>query len=85
MNIQKMSLANLQGKLSRNEMKGINGGQQGLATCGYTGYCQGYEGAPTTPYDPDNTALANSLQASADAWCAHHDCCTGADCMGALA
>jgi hypothetical protein len=84
MKIQKMSLTNLQGKLTRTEMKSINGGH-GLATCGYTGYCMGYEGAPTGAYDPDNTALANVQQGLADTWCSTHTCCTGADCMGATA
>ena len=75
-------------KLSRAEMKNVlggllPGGGYGQATCSYFGTCQGYTGAPTNTYDPDNTGLANSMQNDADKWCLAHACCTNADCAGA--
>lgn len=77
---------NLGTPLSRSEMKNVVGGKlpAGQATCAFFGSCISYSGANTGPYDPDNTALANNYQTSGDEWCEAHDCCTKADCPGAV-
>ena len=71
-------------QLSRSEMKNVVGGK-GLATCTFNGSCTAYTGAPTQNYDPQDTGVANNMQADADTWCLARACCTGADCSGATA
>jgi hypothetical protein len=72
-------------KLSRVEMKNIRGGIA-MTHCSFSG-CSDLSGAPTESYDSsgdDGTIVATNFQIAADKWCRSNDCCTDADCPGAI-
>ncbi len=58
MQTQKMSLANMQGKMSRNEMKQISGGYAKNCNCS----CNGGTGSWTYTREPSGASIKNDIR-----------------------
>jgi hypothetical protein len=81
MKVNKMSLANIQGMLSRAEMKNIFGGLSQHSYCTVTNNSD--SGGGTSSYYCNGSQ--DDCQNTADALCANNDCCDDLDCEPILA
>ena len=81
--IKKMSLANIQGKMSRAEMKNIMAGSPGDAwKCTMT-FTDGHTSVMTFPNT--GTASGKTAQCMSDYSCRQNDSCKTVDCAGSPA